>query len=886
MKSLENISSFHALTIDQLSNTLGVSPDKGLSRTEATSRLQIYGPNSQEIKKKYSFLKILLAQFINPIIYVLIIAATMAFAFGENVEGLAVVVVLLINATIGFFMEWQAQKSMDKLRNLSSTRSKVIRNERRIEIDAADIVPGDILYLEAGDLVTADARIFEEHNLAVKEAALTGESMMVEKNTACLPQDTILAERSNSLFSGTVVTRGNGKAIVAATGNNTQLGKITRLTRDAEKEATPLDKRLTHLSKRLVWLTLIITLLILLTGIAQGRNLLLIVETAIALAVAAIPEGLPVIATISLARGMLKLVKENVIVKSLRAVQTLGETDTIFTDKTGTLTENEMTVKLIVCNDLKASPDQLSAVLHNNDKTGLKKLIQVAVLCNDSTYHDSDHSARTGDPLEIALLLMAKQLGTKPEELRASFPRIEEVPFDAELKMMATLHRENSNYLICVKGATQEVLKKSSYFLQHNQPEKIEDYQYWEAQDNLLASQGLRVLSFAYKITEKKPSAKDLMENLTFIGFVCFIDPVRDGVRDAVHTCQKAGIHVVMLTGDHHETACAIAREAGLFSKNESPLTIKGQNLKDISKLSKEEILDINKSLVFSRVTPNQKLDLVHIYQQQGHIVGMTGDGVNDAPALKKAEIGIAMGQRGTEAAKEAADIILKDDAFTSIVSAIKQGRIIFENIRKFVVYLLSCNLSEILVVAAASFAGLPLPLLPLQILFLNMVTDIFPALALGMDAGEKNIMEKKPRSPKEPFVSKKHWMAILIYSLFITIPILLLELLGIYYWQFPTNALNSMTFLTLILAQLWNVFNLPERDTSFFVNEVTKNPYIWFAILLCTFIVLISWYTPFIANTLQLTALSPFQLIMVILFSLAPVLLVQFLKRGAKIIL
>lgn len=885
MKKIIQEPYFYHLTIREITDNLQVNPQEGLSRAEAAARLQSFGLNTTGKKKSRNILQTLLEQFYNPIVYVLILAAVLAFSFGEHIEGMAVTIVLFINAAIGFFMEWQAQKSMEKLRDLSRTRSKVVRNGRRMEIDSTEIVPGDVLYLEAGDLVTADGRIMEEHNLAVKEAALTGESMPVEKNTAPIPKNTILAERSNAVFSGTVVTKGNARAIVVATGSATELGKITQLTQEAQKEATPLDKRLNQLSKRLIWLTLAITIVILATGIGQGRDLLLMVETAIALAVAAIPEGLPVIATISLARGMLRLSKQNVIIKSLRAVQTLGETDTIFTDKTGTLTENQMSVERIVIDNQHIRPDDLRNQADPALNDHIYRLIQVAVLCNDSTYHEVDQSRRTGDPIEIALLKVGKEYGCDPDVLRSNYPRLEEVPFDADLKMMATLHREKNTYLTCVKGATQEVLKNCTHFWKNGALEPIQELQYWLSQDDLLASKGLRVLSFAYAQKNEKPPVDQLIQNLVFLGFVCFIDPVRGDIKEAISTCQKAGIRVIMVTGDHHETACAIAREAGLLAENSIPETMKGTDLCSTDQLDETEEEKIRKALVFSRVTPTQKLNLVHIYQKNGHIVGMTGDGVNDAPALKKAEIGIAMGQRGTEAAKEAADIILKDDSFTSIVSAIRQGRIIFENIRKFVIYLLSCNLSEILVVAIASFAGLPLPLLPLQILFLNMVTDVFPALALGMDAGEKNIMEKKPRDPDEPFVAKNHWIAILVYSICMTTAILGLELLGIYYWKFPTDTINNMAFLALILAQLWNVFNLPDKSTSFWFNEVTRNPYIWIALLLCSGIVLIAWVTTPVATALQLGDMQLFQLALVILFSFFPVLLIQFFKRVVQVI-
>jgi Ca2+-transporting ATPase len=874
----------HTLPIEQLAQKLEVKLDKGLPEAEISQRLQEYGPNLLEQKKQRSLFSIFLEQFSNPIVWVLILAATAAFAFGQNLEGFAVVIVLVINALIGFFMEWQAQRSMNKLRNLSRARSKVIRGGQRREIDSGHIVPGDILYLEAGDLVTADARLFEEHNLAVKEAALTGESMPVEKQPEPIAEDTILAERDNCVFSGTVITRGNARALVYATGEDTELGRIAEMAAEAEKEATPLDKRLNILSRRLIWLTLAITLLIFAIGMAQGREWLLMIETSIALAVAAIPEGLPVIATISLARGMLRLADQNVIVKSLRAVQTLGETDTIFTDKTGTLTENRMSAELIVFNAERFEIDELSPS-QQPAPDDLEQLIRVAVLCNDSTFDPGDPSHQTGDPIEIALLEMACKLEYKPEEIRKQFPKIEEVPFDADLKMMATLHKFEDKYLSCVKGASQEVLENCIRIWKEGKEVPLKNTESYILLDNQLASEGLRVLSFAYCLSEEQPEEEALFEDLTFLGYVGFIDPVRGDVHEAIQTCREAGISVIMVTGDHPETARAIAGEAGLYYDHEEVSGFHGKDLKPAGELEEAERTKVLDAKVFSRVSPAQKLDIVHIYQEEKHIVGMTGDGVNDAPALKKAEIGIAMGRRGTEAAKEAADIILKDDAFTSIVVAIRQGRIIFDNIRKFVVYLLSCNLSEIMVVAIASIAGLPLPLLPLQILFLNMVTDVFPALALGMDSGEANIMKKPPRDPEEPLVSRAHWIAIFTYSLCMTVAILAVELISIYQLQASDAMVNNLTFYTLILAQLWNVFNLPERDISFFNNQVTRNRFIWYALGLCILIVVGAYFASPVASALSLVAIHPQELLLVFGFSLVPVVLIQLLKRGLRLV-
>lgn len=873
---------YYTLEVPAVITILETDADRGLSDQEVKVRQRRFGKNVLEEKKGKSLLLIFVQQLLNPIVLVLAGAAALAFAFGQVLEGIAVLIVILLNSLIGFLMEWQAMVSIRKLQSLSRTQAKVYRNGERIRIDSAELVPGDILYLEAGDMVTADARLIHERRLAIKEAALTGESTQVEKHTKVLPEDTILAERSNSVYNGTVVTRGNGKAVVTATGEATELGKISTLAEEAEKEETPLDKRLGALGKNLIWLTLILAALIIPLGIVQGRGWLVMIETAVALAVAAIPEGLPVIATISLARGMIRLAERNVIVKSLTSVQTLGETQVIFTDKTGTLTENKMYAETLV---LDGKPLEVEKAKQKIQSEKLNWLLKVSILCNDSTFDATEDKKNTGDPIEVALLRLAADFQMEVKNIQAENPRIAEIPFDAELKMMGTLHESGRQFLVCVKGAAQEVLEKCTQIQLDGEVEPLKNRNKWLKLEDELAAQGLRILSFAYGLQTEKPDEKDFITDLTFLGLVGFIDPVRGDVKDAIGKCRKAGIEVIMITGDHPETAANIAKKAGLIDPNADTVAIHGKDLKPAAELSAEQTEQILKTKVFSRVSPEQKLDLITIFQDKNYIVGMTGDGVNDAPALKKANIGIAMGMRGTEAAKEVADMILKDDAFPSFVIAIEQGRIIFENIRKYVVYLLSCNLSEVLVVAIASFLALPAPLLPLQILFLNLVTDVFPALAIGMDKGEKNVMEKPPRNPDEPILTRALWTSIAVYGICLTVGVLSAEFYSLYVLKLPEAIVNNITFYTLILAQLWHVFNLPERSIAFFKNEVTRNPYIWFALLLCIGIVVIGFEIPPARQALALVSLKTNYLLEILLFSLMPVVLVQVLKRGLRVI-
>ena len=721
------------------------------------------------------------------------------------------------------------------------------------------------------------------NNLALKEAALTGESTQVEKIIDPLPQDTRVADRKNSVFKGTVVSRGNGVAVVIATGGDTELGKITEMAEGAKKVATPLNIKLRDLSKKLIWLTLILAAVIFLSGVIRGVEMVLMIETAIALAIASIPEGLPVISTLSLARGMLALAEKKVIVKTLEAVQTLGETEVIFTDKTGTLTENEMHVHAI------AFDGTVENISEQKDEIKKKKefewFLKVGVLCNNSTFEVNENKVKsTGDPEEVALLRMANDLDENVAEIQKNHARVEEIPFDSEIKMMATVNQFGNEFLVCVKGATEETLEKCVKITENGEIKDRIDHEKWKKRAEELANKGLRVLSFAYRITKEKPQKENIIQDLIFLGMAGFIDPARPDVKQSIEDCKKAGIKVVMVTGDHPGTANAIAREVGLNNGNEI-INVHGKELQE-KNISEGQIEKVLNATVFSRVDPGQKLDLVSIYQKRKIIIGMTGDGVNDAPALKKADIGIAMGIRGTEAAKESADLIINDDAFTSIVTAIKYGRVIFDNIRTFVIYLLSCNLSEIMIVAIASFFDLPMPLLPLQILFLNMITDVFPALAIGMNKGEVEVvMKRPPRKSSEPIVSRSNWISIVGYSFCLTAGVIAAEVYAMSFLEVENKVVNNVTFYTLILAQLWNVFNMPGRETSFFKNQVTKNKYVWYALMLCIVLTIVMYLIPPVRTALSLVSLQPFILFLVIIASLIPVALVQVLKRGIKII-
>ncbi len=860
----------------ELIQQLQADPEKGLNGEEVSRRRHTFGLNQLEKVKQQPLWLIFLEQFLDPVIYVLLFANVLAFLFSDWLDGVAIGVVILITVLIGFFMEWQAIRSMEALRKMARVSAHALRSGREKDIPSEELVPGDIIFLEMGDVVPADARLIEHEKLAIKESILTGESDQVEKNTKLLKQDTVLPERTNMIYKGTLVTRGTARALVVATGKNTELGKISQLTQETESERTPLQKKLTGLSKRLIALTLVLVVIIAATGYAQGRELRMMLETAIALAVAAIPEGLPIVATIALARGMLKLGKKKVVIKKLESVQTLGEAGIICTDKTGTLTENEMSVKSIYYDDHLLEIPKSREAPEFEQQPALDTMIKVGILCNNAK-----PGRKKGDPLEVALVELGELLGYDVGEVRKNYPEEIELPFDTERKMMATLNKSNDHHWVCVKGALEAVIEECDEVWEGEQPQPLKDKQAWIDKSDQLAAQGMRVLAFAYKQSDQKPNQDEMIGQLTFLGIMGFMDPPRLDVAHAIEICHKAGIKVVMVTGDHPKTARKIAEDISLLPKDApDEATVKGADLKPYGELNDEQKEKLLKAVVFARVTPAQKLDLVTLYQHNNNTVGMTGDGVNDAPALKKADIGIAMGVRGTEAAKEVADVILQDDSFNAIELAIRQGRVIFENIRNFVIYLLSSNLAEIISVAVASIINLPAPLLPLQILFLNLVTDVFPALALGFGEGADDIMDKPPKKSDEPILASIQWRETLLYSTGISLAVLGIIFYGHYYLQLPSGQINNMGFYTLIVGQLLNVFNLPGKHISFWLNEVTRNLWVWLALLLCVILVGVAYLIPVVREVLALEPLSWWQLGLVGLFGAGSVVFSQLIKR------
>ncbi len=834
----------HALPESELFIQLGADTALGLSQNEATERLASFGPNAISREEKEPAWLIFLKQFKSPIVLLLVVAAGLSFAFQEWLDGIAILVVIFINAVIGFYMEYQAERSMEALKKLTSFSAKVLREGKLVEISSEEVVPGDVIYLEAGDMTPADARLYNGFQLQVDESALTGESVPVEKAPAMLPEDTTLAERTNSLYKGTFATKGNGWAVVAATGMQTELGKIARLVQSSTQAATPLEKKLEEFSKRLIKITVGLVALIFTVGALEGRELVKMLETSIALAVAAIPEGLPIVATLALAQGMMKMARRQVIVRKLSAVETLGGTSVICTDKTGTLTQNKMEVAALV------TPGGRWSTLENEMtppanclSSGHYRLMQrIGILCNTAEVAASGGEFKEiGDPLETGLLKFAIRQGEDVAGCRLDYPKTEEMPFTSETKIMATLHQASEGgAAIFAKGAAEELLEHCTRLLgtESEIPMTPEARKTWLVEAEKMAASGLRVIAGAFK-----PGTNgELAQDLVFVGLFGMIDPPREDIHAAIRECREAGIEVVMVTGDHPATAKAIGRQLGLLDAGDEDSVVLGKEMKDYEHLTEDEKQRWANTKIFARVSPQQKLDLVKVFQERRAVVGMTGDGVNDAPALKKADIGIAMGQRGTQVAQEVADMVLQDDSFASIVVAIRQGRVIFDNIRKFVIFLLSCNLSELAVIATVSLLFLHFQLQPLQILFINLVTDVLPALALGVTAGSPAIMQRKPRNTAEPIIDARRWRRIFFYAGIISAATIGAVYFSHYFihggvaWD-PARCTNIL-FFTLIFSQLFHVFNMGSIDAPFFKTEVMRNRYVWWAVGICLLIV------------------------------------------------
>jgi len=869
----------HAATARDVLAALDATPE-GLAEAEVEQRRRRFGPNRLRELRSRSALAILVDQFRSMLVLLLAGAAALSLLFGRAHDAAAVVVVLLVNGAIGFVSELRAVQSMAALRKLGSVAATVRRGGRVQRVDASGLVPGDVVVLEGGDVVTADLRLLEGSKLQADESLLTGESVPVDKDVEPVDAGADLAGRRCMLFKGTAVTRGAGAGVVVGTGMETELGRIARLVETAEDETTPLEKRLDRLGQRLVGVTLAIAAAIVALGLAAGRDTLLVVQTAIALAVATVPEGLPIITTLALAGGMRRMARRHALVNRLSAVETLGATGIIFSDKTGTLTENRMTVAELALADgtvrvAGGAFERGGAALAAADTATLRIALEIGALCNDASLD----AGGVGDPLEVALLAAARAAGIERAALLARWPELREIAFDPAAKRMATVHGGDGALRVALKGAPEAVLDVCTRLVTAagEVPLDAAGRDALLRRNDELASHGMRVLALATG-SVAAPDA-DVFADLAFAGLVGLEDPPRRDVRDAIGACRRAGIRVVMVTGDQHATARSIAKSVGLVDDDAAPVVL-GAEL-DAGAVSDARLFAAS---IFARISPEQKLQLIARHQAAGAVVAMTGDGVNDAPALRKADIGVAMGLRGTEVARQASDIVLRDDSFATIVAAIEQGRVIFSNIRRFVVYLLSCNASEIGVVGIASALQAPLPILPLQILFLNLVTDVFPALALGVGPGDPAVMRRSPRDPRERVLEARHWRAIAVHGASIGAAVLGAFAMALGRLGADERGAVTIAFLTLAFAQLWHVFDMRDAHSGVLRNAITRNPWVWAALALCSALLLAAVFVPPLAAVLGLVPPSADGWALIAAASAAPTVLAQtaaVLRRG-----
>jgi P-type Ca2+ transporter type 2C len=859
----------HAAGATAVAEALTVDPSCGLSSAEADERRKRYGVNALQTIRPRSPWRILLEQFASLIVALLAVAAFIAWATGDVIEAVAIIVVLVINALVGFATEWQAGRALDALRRQARTTARVRRNGQQTNVDAANLVPGDVVILNAGDRVPADGRLIRAGSLRAEESALTGESTTVEKSSEPAEVNASLAERHSMLYLGTTIAAGHGVAVVTATGANTELGRIGKLVADAPNESTPLEARLAQLGHRLVYIVLIIAAVVMVTGLLRGDGLWLMAEVAISLAVAAVPEGLPAVTTLILALGVLRMARQNAIVRRLPAVETLGSTSIICTDKTGTLTQNRMTVREYHLADGRSVlPADPRPTLENDELLG--QVVRASVLCNEASLAAASigGSRAIGDPTETALLIAADEMGLDVPRLRAEYPKIVEVPFDAGTKRMITVHREpDRSYSAMFKGAPAVVLDACANYLDASlgtRPLDDEARARFLFANEEMADRALRVLGLAEKKLDgvgeqvalgaisKLESNAEIQAGYTFLGFVGMIDPPRPEVPEAIERARAAGIRVVMLTGDQINTARAIARELRLNGDQE----VEALHARDLEGLSHDRLAELARTAnVFARVSPEDKLRIVEALVQCDEVVAVTGDGINDAPALKRASIGVAMGERGTEAAKEAADIVLTDDNFATILKAVEGGRVIYANIMKFVHMMFSHNLGEVLVIFLSIAAGWPLPLLPLQILWMNLVTDVFPALALALEPAALGVMLRPPRSPKSSLLPRDllvliGWQAVLLSAI----------VLLIYAWAIGVYGegahARTVTLMAIIGVQLGHMFNCRSRTRSAFAG-LSRSPFIWGAAVIVIGLQLAAVYVTPLARVLNTTRLT-----------------------------
>jgi len=885
---------FWHLPVDEVVANLNTNLSAGLSDVETEQRFQKYGPNQIERGKTRSPLFIFLEQFQDFIIWVLIGAALISGFLQELVDALVIFAIVILNAILGFIQEYRAEKSLAALKKLSSPTSKVIRDKKHTVIPSGRLVPGDIIELESGDHVPADCRVaWHTSNFRVQEASLTGESIPVLKTGIALKEKNIpLADRANMVYMGTSVVAGKAKVIVVDTGMQTELGKIAGMIQEIKHESTPLQKKLESFSKLIVRFCFAIVGLIFLLEWLRGGEIVDVFLTAVSLAVAAVPEGLPAVVTIVLALSVQRMIKRNALIRKLPSVETLGCTTVICSDKTGTLTKNEMTVKRLFTDslifDVTGIGYEPEGGFFLNEKQidvaqypQLLKLLKSAVLCNGAQLvKNGDGYKAIGDPTESALLTAAAKADIWKESQEEEFAFIDEIPFDSERKKMTVIRRDKERIIAFTKGAPEGILKSCKYIENRGTPGLItpEDKQKILQVNGRFANEAMRVLAIAYRdleVSSNRYKSALVENNLTFLGLVAMIDPPRSEAKGAIAKCKQAGIKTVMITGDHKNTAVSIARELGFFQ--EDSLAFSGEEL---DALNENVLLDKVRNIsVYARVSSEHKLRVVRAWRKIGEVVAMTGDGVNDAPAVKEADIGISMGITGTDVTREVSDMVVTDDNFASIVSAIEEGRGIYDNIKKFVHYLLSCNTGEILVMFISALIGLPIPLLPVHILWINLVTDGLPALSLGMEPIEPDVMNRLPRKPSAPVVTRKGIFLILIQGFFISVFTLLAFVLILFVEKGGIVRARTVAFIVLACSQLFHSFNCRSMTRSIFNLGLFSNAKLVLAVFLSFMLQVAVIYLPFGQKIFRTEPMGIFDWLLILVISSFPLWTMELCK-------
>ena len=840
------------------------TPAQGLSRAEATRRLEQYGPNVLKEEEKISPWEILFGQFKNFLIILLLVATVLSLFLGETLDAIVIFAIVIASALLGFYQEYRAERAMEALKAMSSPTATVLRDGEEAEIPSAEVVPGDIILLTAGDRMPADGRLIEAANARIDEAALTGESTAVHKEAnRVMAQDASIGDRKNMVFAGTVMTYGRARAVVTGTGMETEFGKIAKMLQEVEEEPTPLAQKMDYIGKRLGIACLIISAVVMTLGVLRGNPILEMFIWAVSLAIAAVPEALAAVVTGALAIGVQRAAKRNAIVRRLPAVETLGCTTVICSDKTGTLTKNEMTIRQLYVGgrtvDVTGVGFEPTGTFQADGKPvepaadpTLQKLLTAGTLCNDAHLIQLNGAWKIkGDPTEGALVVAAAKAKLHPPELREAWPRVGEIPFESERKRMSTVHKGGNGALTAfVKGAPELILERCTHVERAGQREPLtsEMRQQIQAENDRMAQSALRVLGVSYRgvsVQSESYDPDELENDMTFLGLTGMIDPPRDEVKHAIRECREAGIRAVMVTGDHKLTAQAIARELGMLAGDGQPerRVLEG---KELDKMTEEQLTAVVEDVaVYARVSPEHKMKIVGAWKSRKHVVAMTGDGVNDAPALKRADIGVAMGITGTDVTKEASDMVLTDDNFATIVAAVEEGRIIYDNIKKYLTFLLSCNVAEILILGLAGLIGWPLPLLALQILWVNLTTDGLPALALGVEPAEPDLMKRKPRDPGEAVFSGPVLTGLSAMSLLIFV-----GLMPIFYYHWQAEGVEkaqTMALATMITYELFYAFNcrslrftLPQL--GFFSNKWLPLAVLSSALLMIAVIYIPSW--------------------------------------------